>query len=232
MNNRREIEPNDTIYKLLTEALEHDDAKKMEQLIDDHPLLNNEFKMGSKTPLVVYAADHGSEKIIRLLLLKKGFDAKATSSDNRNALVSCSLLNPYFPRHEERIRIATLLLTMGLNVNSSTSVGSTPLQLAALGNLSKLVELLLDHGAAVNQSDYVNRTPLELIYDQGTPKEEVVGALVDAGSLIPEQYKNKVHEHYIANVLDRVGLFKDSHSIILDYVRKAEPNVLSRHALG
>ena len=59
-------------------------------------------------------------------------------------------------------RVAEVLVSAGANVNSTDTLGQTPLHLAALTGHSEASRFLLAKGADVNAADTKGRTPLEI----------------------------------------------------------------------
>ncbi|KAL5712763.1 hypothetical protein ACHQM5_014902 [Ranunculus cassubicifolius] len=98
-------------------------------------------------------------------LVEKGSDLAPANSHNLTSLHIaaglCSTHTDTSIRHGD-IKIVNLLLSKGLNVNDSSSFG-TSLTVAAMGGASDIIKTLLDHGASPNI--YANsgdvRTPLE-----------------------------------------------------------------------
>ena len=56
--------------------------------------------------------------------------------------------------------VKKLLIDNGAEVNAKAEKGTTPLDVAAMGNAAEVVKLLIDSGAEVNTKDKNGDTPL------------------------------------------------------------------------
>jgi len=86
------------------------------------------------------------------LLLERGADVSATSSDEMTPLQFATLGG-----HE---LMARLLLKHGADVSAQDKAGASPLQDAATSGRGAMVRLLLAHGASVSCQDKNGLTPL------------------------------------------------------------------------
>ena len=86
--------------------------------------------------------------------------------------------------HSEDLEMVQVLLDYGVDVNSQTDFGSTPLFFGSKGHFNdpRVVRLLLDHGADPNIPDCGGLTPLHQASRNG--KIEMVRVLVEHGASI------------------------------------------------
>ena len=66
-----------------------------------------------------------------------------------------------------RVKVVTVLLRHGCDVNARTEGGWTPLHLAAHGGYTELVDLSIEHGAALESRNAEGATPYDLAIEQG-----------------------------------------------------------------
>lgn len=79
------------------------------------------------------------------------------------------------------LRMATILVYLGANVEIHDNLRRRPLHWAAYAGSLPIVRLLLSHGASARVSDDLGRTPLHLAAIRG--EERVVGTLARAGEV-------------------------------------------------
>lgn len=150
------------------------------------------------TPFLL-AAWHGDVEVMRLLL-EHGADPHAmTTEKDENALLLLAgagwPLGQGYLRTAEEVRAALELLVeeLGMDVNSTTNEGVTPVMLAAYKGTTGVLRYLVDNGARLDAVDDEDRTVL--MWSQG-----VVVTLAQPPRLQPET------EALIRELMEREGL--------------------------
>lgn len=86
------------------------------------------------------------------------------------------------------VKIVTLLIAQGANVNTKKGLGGTPLHAAAFRGHTPVVQLLLDHGAEVNAQREDGLTPLgAAMRGSSDNKDEVIELLRQHGGIAIER---------------------------------------------
>jgi len=135
------------------------------QLLLDYGADPNDIGIDGVTPLTVAAAE--LEVDIAALLHSYGADLEIANCWGQKPLfLACQGGVGYFPEDmpdQRRLRMATLLLGRGADVEGVDGQGWTPLRQAVLAsNDINLVRLLLQHGASPERKDNSGVTPLQL----------------------------------------------------------------------
>jgi ankyrin repeat protein len=143
-------------------------------------------------------------------VIKHGFDVN-TSGQN-GTLLHCLAQND-----NPNLDVIRFLIKSGADVNSrgSQNEGRTPVQYAAVGNNTNVLQLLIDAGAEINIDYYIGETPLfeailgtsagvALAFGGGNPKVENVRVLVNAGAKISNRIwnlANKIGNEEVIKIL-------------------------------
>ncbi|KAB8261868.1 ankyrin repeat-containing domain protein [Aspergillus pseudonomiae] len=128
------------------------------------------FRDASRLSLL-YAAKHGHETVIRLLLLQ-GAPVDQFSNDQRTPLS--------YAAAEGHEIVAKLLLEAGADPNSNDTRGLTPLSYAAFNGHEAAVKLLLEKDAGPDSRCKLARTPLSYAAEKG--HDAVVKLLLEKGA--------------------------------------------------
>ncbi|KNG80023.1 hypothetical protein ANOM_011707 [Aspergillus nomiae NRRL 13137] len=128
------------------------------------------FRDASRLSLL-YAAKHGHETVIRLLLLQDA-PVDQLSNDQRTPLS--------YAAAEGHEIVAKLLLEAGADPNSNDTRGLTPLSHAALNGHDAPVKLLLEKDCGPDSSCKLARTPLSYAAEKG--HDAVVKLLLEKGA--------------------------------------------------
>lgn len=142
----------------LTQAIENDDTKTVNTLLDhgSNPNMPDKYKYGY-TPLEL-AAIYGHADVEKILL-EHGADVNRRSQNGNTPLIAAA--------NSGHADVAKVLLIHGANPNITNSIGDTPILLAAGGGYLEITKLLLAHGADVNHADNSGNTPLSMATAQG-----------------------------------------------------------------
>ena len=114
-------------------------------------------KQPSLTPrkgqtLMHWAASHGHEAVINLLLSNENLDPDSKDNAGSSPLSSAA--------EKGQETVVSLLLSKGVDPDIKDNNGRSPLSLAALGGHETVVNLLLLEGVAPDSKDRYGRTPL------------------------------------------------------------------------
>jgi len=112
--------------------------------------LVNETDELKKTALM-YAADSGSEEIIKFLI-ENNADLTKENKFGQNALS--------YAIHNKNQKIFNLLVAKGADKNFQNNTGKTELMLACENNNIEIVEFLLTNDVDINANDQINQTAL------------------------------------------------------------------------
>jgi len=100
------------------------------------------------------AAERGHTQVISILL-NAGLDVNQTNNNGKNAL--------HFAIEQDHINsVAILLNAAGVDINSQTIYGFTPLHYAALKGNEKIISILLEAGADVNLVNYKSQRAIDV----------------------------------------------------------------------
>ena len=155
-----------------------------------------------------YVVPSRNEEVVKLLL-EKGVDLEATSSNGRTALFHV------FGVDFTCEPILNLLLAKGANVNVSERFHhETPLHLAAENGNEWAVRSLLANGANVMDRDFLGHTTLHIAAESGN--EAVVRILLEKGAEVsafavedpdntPRNYAESNGHEAIARLLDEAA---------------------------
>lgn len=123
--------------------------------------------LGAGTTPLIRAAKAGDAAVIRLLL-DKGADVRATTSNGVNAVMMAANVGTKeedmtgrSKTQQHAVDSINLLLAAGTDINGSDTTGRTALHGAALWGLTDVVRLLHQKGAAINQLDKRGYSPLD-----------------------------------------------------------------------
>lgn len=152
-------------------ALELDDVDEFNLMLESKEIIPNKIINEGEfsSTLLIEAAHHGSEKIVRSLVLH-GADPKAVSALEDTPLTAvCVAGGPYLFLYRERLNIAQFLVEeCKLDVNAMEGRNYTALHIAALYQFNDMIRYLIAKGAHPYALDGLERTPLELLTEQHT----------------------------------------------------------------
>ncbi len=179
-SSRKKIEPTKDDVLPLAQAVFNDYPAKVKRIIADLKKKNINISAAvnitattiedDNIPLLVYAAKHGNEEIVKILL-DNGADP-----------------NKGFPLHNAILYgnhdTAKLLLQKRAHVNAQEPVaGSTPLHIAARKSGPKTIQLLLEYNADPSIGERDNTKPIDIIKApdrEPTEKAEIISLLEEA----------------------------------------------------
>tara|TARA_B100001559_G_scaffold290564_1_gene269671 strand:- start:272 stop:1510 length:1239 start_codon:yes stop_codon:yes gene_type:complete len=167
---------------LLHVAASYGHKNAVELLLDNGSRINATNEEGN-TPL--FKAVAGRSKKTIELLIAKGADINTDTGLHRLAHVYSSRnlsedeQKQKREREAERIEIAKLLISKGVDVNSIVS-GVTALHIAAQIGNEEMAKLLINEGANINASNKGNQTPIHKAAFEGRGK--IVNLLIQNGA--------------------------------------------------
>ncbi|MHC4536193.1 MAG: ankyrin repeat domain-containing protein [Planctomycetota bacterium] len=122
---------------------------------------------------LLHAAAGGGHMNVVEYLIAKGFEATATTEDNKTTPLHLAAASG----HEE---VAELLIDKGANVNAKDGRGCAPLHLAAQYGDIEVAQVLLVEGADPNQENGNGGTPLHVVAWNGY--RAIAELLIEAGA--------------------------------------------------
>lgn len=143
----------------LFEAAAAGKIERLRALLDERPESLNEFSPDGFQALGL-AAFFGQDAAAELLLARSA----EVNTPSRNRMSVCPLHSAVAAR---RLRIASLLIEHGADVNAVQSDGFTPLMGAAQNGQTEMIELLLAHGARADVVRVNGQTALDLAREGG-----------------------------------------------------------------
>jgi len=148
-------------------------------LIGIKSLLEKDAPMDSLEGLtLLHAAAAGGHTDVAEYLIAEGFEATATTEDNKTTPLHLAAASG----HEE---VATLLIDKGANVNAEDRRGRTPLYLAAQDGDIEVAQALLAEGADPNQENSNGATPLQVAAGNG--HRVIAELLIEAGAEVNQE---------------------------------------------
>lgn len=185
----------------------------VQTLINNGADINIKTNRG-RTPLFLVAMNNGSTRIAKLLI-DAGADVNTTENSGAtplsyapfrdfNDIIDLLLDNGAIVQIDTDLwfevfhracamghrRLATLMITNGLDVGKKNEDGRVPLHSAAEGGALELVDFLIEKGNSVDSRDYCGNTALHLAAQAG--HGEIVSRLIELGTNV--NVKNTIGE--------------------------------------
>ncbi|KAK2803455.1 hypothetical protein FQN51_003562 [Onygenales sp. PD_10] len=182
--------------KLDAEKREAIAAKLLEHLWEHGvDIINQKGGRFNKTPLI-YAAKHGHEEVVRLLL-NRNAGVEEKDSRSHTALTHAARAG--------HLSVAKILLASGANISATDEEGRTPLHFA---RQEEVIRLLLKHGADINaESSTTKDTPILGALMRGD--QESARCLYDLGAKVYYQTINGSTPLIVASRWGYTQLVKD-----------------------
>ena len=135
--------------------------------------------------------------LIKYKICNKTIKSGTTFASTRNVKPFISLAIQYWYRHSRPLKVISLLIDKGANINARDFVYETPFQLAvAVGN-EDIVKLLIMHKAIIDQYHNDGITPL--IYCIIYNKPKIAKVLIQNGAFKPNLITKQAPLHYASD---------------------------------
>ncbi|MGV8118149.1 MAG: ankyrin repeat domain-containing protein [Candidatus Xenobiia bacterium LiM19] len=138
-----------------------------------------------------HASSQGLDYEISRAIMNGNFDQCKILLERKPDLLEPDRGALYWASLSDKIRIASYLISRGVNVNAHYCRSLTPLHASAFQGHVKMANLLLDNGADINAVDESGRTPLHCAVHEG--KMDMVIMLISAGADI-----NKADRYHVS----------------------------------
>ena len=165
------LSPTDLISRLIAKGAAVDARLKSAALQRNHT--PGEPLLGAGTTPLMRAARNGDYAAVKILLAA-GADPKLTQPNGTNALIMAGgvgrglgVFAKDVGTESDLRQTAVLLLDRGVDVNATTTDGTTALHLAAQAGMDSVVLLLVERGAKLDMKDKRGRLPVDVALGVG-----------------------------------------------------------------
>ena len=165
------LSPTDLISRLIAKGSVVDARLKTATLQRNHT--PGEPLLGAGTTPLMRASRNGDYAAVKILLAA-GADPKLTQANGTNALIMASGVGRGLGVFAKDVgteadlrQTAALLLERGVDVNATTTDGTTALHLGAQAGMDSVVTLLVERGAKLDAKDKRGRLPVDVAMGVG-----------------------------------------------------------------
>lgn len=184
-------------------AAEYGNAEMVNQLLSHHADPSMKDKDG--TTAILKAIDYGHISVVEVVLDLVPVDLLVSDSSGR------SLLNRACASSTPRPEIVHLLVEKGMNPNTVSKGGGTPLHDASRVGRLEMTEALLQVGAIPSITDAYHRTPFKVAWQHG--EEDIMKVLAkQTNEFVPDNAQLPLWSHAKLGHLDSVSRILQSGS--------------------